>query len=52
MNKSEICKTVIIKATQLLNEALKKAGVPDSHGMGHCTTVLSHMNKALLVENS
>lgn len=31
---------------------LEKAGVPDSHGMGHCLTVLDHMHKALQPEYS
>ena len=35
-----------------LQECLDKAGVPDSHGMGHCTQVLAHLMKALEPENS
>lgn len=32
---------------QRLDVILKEAGVPESHGMGHCTKVLEHLDKAL-----
>jgi hypothetical protein len=37
---------------QKLEEILSKAGVPESHGMGHSKQVLGHMMKALEPRNS
>ena len=47
MQKSKIAQQVIVKSTELLTTLLTARGVPDSHGMGHCTKVLEHMYKTL-----
>lgn len=38
---------IVTNATKLLQKALDKAGVPESHGLGHALCVLSHTNRAI-----
>ena len=45
--KKKLCHEIISLAKSKLECILKKAGVPDSHGMGHCSQVLQNMEKTL-----
>ena len=47
MSKAEIAKLVLENSITKLSVVLNEAGVPDSHGMGHCTKVLEHMHRTL-----
>ena len=46
-SKLEIAKKVLNKSISKLTQILTERGVPESHGMGHCSKVLEHMNKTL-----